>query len=498
MTTNKTKPGQSPDGSAAATDNTPPLSPDVQAGGPEESSLEADFFERGLSTEHLQAEAQAADEEELSPAGTGGWNKAGLIAGGLGFAAVLAAIVWNVARPEASPGDTSPETEAPAIAETVAKTGAGQADREARSGAGQNAGESTLLAKNTASEAPFSTGDSDAGAPSEASRVVWAPSQDAAPQQLAAEVAATIAADIEAIRAPESETPPAPAAAAPPSSVGAASENPAKDSVASATPEASEAAAKAAPQASTPQNRPQTSQQADGLVHDAEKAAAAPVGAANTPALNQLAQTPQAQTESGVAPREASAAPQPDQAGQTTKPAPGSTVAAATGAASALGEKPEGPAQLTVTQPATSQAPSGTEADRGTTSAAEASAAQQAAEKQNRLKACRAAYRSYRYAATLRLCRAALTSAEIPKSDADAAAYIAHAATELGNLPTARRWARRAVRADPAIALPYMILGMDAQENGKLSEAKRNYNRYLQLAPRGRFASDLRAIVLTL
>ena len=72
---------------------------------------------------------------------------------------------------------------------------------------------------------------------------------------------------------------------------------------------------------------------------------------------------------------------------------------------------------------------------------------------------------------------------------------LAHTELNRGHLAQAGELAAKAVAVDPNIADAYVIIGGVNQDSGKNREAKTAYRRYLQLAPQGRYADELRSIV---
>ena len=58
--------------------------------------------------------------------------------------------------------------------------------------------------------------------------------------------------------------------------------------------------------------------------------------------------------------------------------------------------------------------------------------------------------------------------------------------------------ARRAVAANPRHADAYLLIGTVQQTEGRRQEARSAYQTYLDLAPLGAHASDVRAILRTL
>jgi resuscitation-promoting factor RpfA len=95
--------------------------------------------------------------------------------------------------------------------------------------------------------------------------------------------------------------------------------------------------------------------------------------------------------------------------------------------------------------------------------------------------------------------RAACTAAQQERPDsADVLTRLAEIALNRGQGRAALRLATSALAADPAFADAYVIVGSVQQNENRNNEARAAYNKYLQLAPSGRFASDLRAILTTL
>jgi Flp pilus assembly protein TadD len=78
---------------------------------------------------------------------------------------------------------------------------------------------------------------------------------------------------------------------------------------------------------------------------------------------------------------------------------------------------------------------------------------------------------------------------------ADVAVLLAKTEFDKGRSAQAAAWSRKALAADPNAADAYVFLGGAEQSAGRTKAAKEAYKRYLQLAPTGRYAADLRAIV---
>ena len=106
--------------------------------------------------------------------------------------------------------------------------------------------------------------------------------------------------------------------------------------------------------------------------------------------------------------------------------------------------------------------------------------------------ACRAAVTAKRFREMLAVCEAAMSS---EREGASLALQVARIELERGRSASALVWARRTVKADSRLAEPYVIIGSVEQESGRLNAAREAYARYLALAPTGRYASDLRAIM---
>jgi hypothetical protein len=80
-------------------------------------------------------------------------------------------------------------------------------------------------------------------------------------------------------------------------------------------------------------------------------------------------------------------------------------------------------------------------------------------------------------------------------SAADVAVALAKTEFDRGRSAQAFVWGKKAIVADPNAAEAYVFIGGAEQNAGHGKAAKEAYKRYLQLAPGGRYASDLRAIV---
>jgi len=97
-----------------------------------------------------------------------------------------------------------------------------------------------------------------------------------------------------------------------------------------------------------------------------------------------------------------------------------------------------------------------------------------------------------RPSAVLAACRPAI---EAEPQAADILVMLARAEIDLGRAAEARNWARRALRVNRNLADAYVFLGGAEQAMGRPAEAKAAYKKYLELAPTGRHAGELRAIL---
>jgi CheY-like chemotaxis protein len=92
----------------------------------------------------------------------------------------------------------------------------------------------------------------------------------------------------------------------------------------------------------------------------------------------------------------------------------------------------------------------------------------------------------------LAACRLA---AEAEPEAADIMLIVARAELDRGRAIEARSWAKKALAVNPDLADAYLLLGGAEQEAENPAEAKAAYKKYLELAPTGRHARDLRAIL---
>jgi tetratricopeptide (TPR) repeat protein len=108
---------------------------------------------------------------------------------------------------------------------------------------------------------------------------------------------------------------------------------------------------------------------------------------------------------------------------------------------------------------------------------------------------CKKAFDQRRYKEILSKCADAV--AENPQS-ADPAVMLAKTEFDRGRVVQALDWAKKAIAADADRADAYVFLGGAEQAAGHNAAAKAAYKRYLQLAPQGRYAGDLRSVLSTL
>ena len=109
--------------------------------------------------------------------------------------------------------------------------------------------------------------------------------------------------------------------------------------------------------------------------------------------------------------------------------------------------------------------------------------------------ACRRAYDQRRAKDVLSICAEAFATA--PPS-AEVAVMLAKTEFDRGRPRQALDWAKRAVAIDVDHADAYVFLGGAEQAAGHSAAARTAYKRYLQLAPQGRYAADLRAVLASL
>jgi tetratricopeptide (TPR) repeat protein len=115
--------------------------------------------------------------------------------------------------------------------------------------------------------------------------------------------------------------------------------------------------------------------------------------------------------------------------------------------------------------------------------------------KSNASDSCRNAFAKHRGREVLAECRRAF--AEDPRS-AEIAVLLARTEFDRGRFRPALDWARKALALDESQADAYVFLGGAEQAAGHVAAARTAYKRYLQLSPKGRYASDLRKVLRSL
>ncbi|HXT98356.1 MAG TPA: DUF4388 domain-containing protein [Polyangia bacterium] len=115
-----------------------------------------------------------------------------------------------------------------------------------------------------------------------------------------------------------------------------------------------------------------------------------------------------------------------------------------------------------------------------------------AAESGALLVACRTAYQEARMKDAEAICTAARDANPL---SAEANGYLAHALLNRNRRREALSAAERAVKLNPKWADAYVVIGGIHQDAGEMADARKAYQRYLELEPHGQFAGELRAIV---
>ncbi len=106
--------------------------------------------------------------------------------------------------------------------------------------------------------------------------------------------------------------------------------------------------------------------------------------------------------------------------------------------------------------------------------------------------ACTAAYGKSVYKQIMAACAPVL---EAKPDAADVMVMIAHAELDRGKGKAALDWAQKALAVDQNIPEAYAFIGTAQQMAGKRKEAKEAYQKYLELDPTGKYASDIKAII---
>jgi CheY-like chemotaxis protein/cell division protein FtsN len=119
-------------------------------------------------------------------------------------------------------------------------------------------------------------------------------------------------------------------------------------------------------------------------------------------------------------------------------------------------------------------------------------ARERASEARPLLSVCRMAFEEKRMKDAEAAC---LAARDANPDSADAHALLAHALFNRNKRREALASAERAVKLNPKVADAYVIIGGVRQEQGDVDEARRAYQHYLDLEPKGSYAADLRAII---
>ncbi|HLK91735.1 MAG TPA: DUF4388 domain-containing protein [Polyangia bacterium] len=106
--------------------------------------------------------------------------------------------------------------------------------------------------------------------------------------------------------------------------------------------------------------------------------------------------------------------------------------------------------------------------------------------------ACRTSYQEARMKDAEAICMAARDANPL---SAEANGYLAHALLNRNRRRESLAAAERAVKLNPKWADAYVVIGGIHQDAGEMADARRAYQRYLELEPHGQFAPELRAIV---
>jgi len=108
------------------------------------------------------------------------------------------------------------------------------------------------------------------------------------------------------------------------------------------------------------------------------------------------------------------------------------------------------------------------------------------------LAACRTSYQEARMKDAEAACTAAR---DANPGSAEANGFLAHALLNRNRRRESLAAAERAIKLNPKWADAYVVIGGIHQDAGEMADARRAYQRYLELEPHGEFAGELRAIV---
>lgn len=105
---------------------------------------------------------------------------------------------------------------------------------------------------------------------------------------------------------------------------------------------------------------------------------------------------------------------------------------------------------------------------------------------------CKTAYAESRLNDAEKACKQAITA---DPGSAEAHLLLAHTFGDLGKWSEALKEAEDASHMRPAWADPFAVIGTAQQHSGATEEVVRAYKRYLELAPSGRYAADIRTFL---
>jgi tetratricopeptide (TPR) repeat protein len=108
---------------------------------------------------------------------------------------------------------------------------------------------------------------------------------------------------------------------------------------------------------------------------------------------------------------------------------------------------------------------------------------------------CRDAFDHKRYKDVLESCGRAF---EARPTGANLAVLVAESEMDRGHAAASLAWARKALLVDPDLAEAYVFVGTAEQQAGHAQAARTAYLKYLELAPAGRFAQELKSILADL
>jgi hypothetical protein len=182
-------------------------------------------------------------------------------------------------------------------------------------------------------------------------------------------------------------------------------------------------------------------------------------------------------------------APQGQAAAPPSESAPPTSAEAAAEAAAAPAAAKTEAAKTEPVQAAEAPVAGGKAATPTSTSTAAAPAPSPA--QQRLASACAEGLHAGKYREVEGKCKAAFAAAPA----AGLATDVAQAAFEHGRNADAAAWAKKAIGVDPKLAQAFVLLGGAEQQLGHAAEARAAYNRYLELAPNGAHAQDVRALL---